>query len=114
MQAAIAAFQTSQTNDNRIPVPVEIPRMGRQRLVNSVASKNCASLAGSGSSNGFISSMKNMVGCLVWEYQKSLLEISMSIQIITPIRTVKLTIIAPLRLIVAVIPIVFIRTFELC
>ena len=52
-QAAIAAFQTTQGDDNGIPTQVQMPRMGRQRGINAVGTSNDASVAGSANSRQF-------------------------------------------------------------
>ena len=52
-QADIAEFHTSQPDDDRITDQVQIPRMGRKRLFNAVATNNDVSVTGSGSSKHF-------------------------------------------------------------
>ena len=52
-QAAIAELYTSQTDDNIITAQVQIPRMVRQRGVNSVATNNDVSVNVLGSSKRF-------------------------------------------------------------
>ena len=52
-QAAIAEFNTSQPGGNIISAHIQIPRMGRQRGVNSFAANNGVSVTGSGSSKRF-------------------------------------------------------------
>ena len=45
-QASIAGFHTSHTNDNSIPVQVQMIHMGRQIVVNAVSTNNYVSVNG--------------------------------------------------------------------
>ena len=83
-QEAIAEFRTSPPDENIIPAHFQIPRMGRQRGFNSVATNNGVSATVSDSPNGFLSSMKTMAGFQVLEVQKSQPETVMYLQIIPP------------------------------
>ena len=64
--------------------------------------------------NGLLSSMTTMTGLQELEYQKSLPETVMYLQIIPPSMMEKSYIIVPLISIVTLIPIVLEITFELC
>ena len=113
-EAPIPALYSPQTDDNSISAQVQMPHMGRQILVNSGYTNNDVSVKGPGSSKQFISSITIMEGFQVGEYQKSLPETTMSLQIILPSMMVTFDIIVPFISIVTSIPIVLVRASKLC
>ena len=60
IQADISELHTSQSDDIIIPVQFQMPRMGRQIVVNTVSTTNDVSVTGSGIPHGFLSSMTTM------------------------------------------------------
>ena len=88
--------------------------MGKQRGVNSVQLTMMSQLLGQKVQNSFLSIMTMVEEFKVWEYKKSLLETTVSLQITSPIMMGKLDIIVPLRLIVTLVPIFLVENLELC